>query len=403
VQVGIVGAGPAGLLLAHLLTEEGLEAVILEARSREYLEGSPHRIRAGVLEWGSKEILSQAGLGERMLAQGLEHRGIYLAFDGALHHLDFPELAGGKSIWVYGQQYLVQDLIRLYLEKGGVIHFEHEVVGLEEAQARPTLVYRTPDGQIGRLVCDFVAGADGSHSFLRGQIPGAQIHQKAYPFAWLGVLAQTRPAAEELIYASHPRGFALFSMRSPTLARNYLQVPVEEQLEAWPDARIWEELNLRLDGVAEVQPGPLLEKSLTPLRSLVVEPMQYGNFFLMGDAAHIVPPTGAKGMNLALCDAVLLYRALRAYYRQKDRSLLERYTQEALRHVWQAELFSYFMTTLLHTPRDPFDEGLRQAQLRHLGESLHLQRFLAENYVGLHTSGRYPGVLQRSSGESVQG
>lgn len=387
-QVGIVGAGPAGLLLAHLLAEEGLEVAVLEARSQEYLEQSPHRIRAGVLEWGSKEILVQAGLGQRLLEQGLKHRGVYLAYDNTLLHLDFPMLTGGKSIWVYGQQYLVQDLIRLYLEKGGVIHFEHEVVGLEEVGAQPTLIYRTPEGKTGRWACEFVVGADGSHSFLRSQIPGARIHQKTYPFAWLGVLAQTKPAAEELIYASHPRGFALFSMRSPSLARNYLQVPAEERLEDWPDERIWEELRLRLGGVAEVQPGPLLEKSLTPLRSFVLEPMQHGKLFLMGDAAHVVPPTGAKGMNLALCDAVLLYRALKAYY-QKDPALLERYTQEALRHVWQAELFSYFMTTLLHTPTDPFDDGLRQTQLRHLGESLPLQRFLAENYVGLHTSGRY--------------
>lgn len=394
VQVGIVGAGPAGLLLAHLLAGEGLEVAVLEARSREYLEQSPHRIRAGVLEWGSKEILAQAGLGDRMLAQGLEHPGVYLAFDGALHRLDFPALTEGKSIWVYGQQYLVQDLIRLYLEKGGSIHFEHEVVGLEALEAQPTLVYRTPQGQTERLVCEFVVGADGSHSFLRSQIPGAQVHQKTYPFAWLGILAQARPAAEELIYASHPRGFALFSMRSPSIARNYLQVPVDERLEDWPDARIWEELNRRLEGVAQVEPGPLLEKSLTPLRSMVVTPMQHGRFFLMGDAAHIVPPTGAKGMNLALCDAVLLYRAFKAYYQQKDPGPLEAYTQEALRHVWQAELFSYFMTTLLHTPADPFDDGLRQAHLRHLGQSPHLQRFLAENYVGLHTSGRYAEALR---------
>lgn len=396
VQVGIVGAGPAGLLLAHLLAGEGLEVAVLEARSRDYLEQSPHRIRAGVLEWGSKEILAQAGLGQRMLAQGYEHRGIYLAFDGALHRLSFPELTEGRSIWVYGQQYLVRDLIRLYLEKGRTILFEHEVVGLEAPETQPTLVYRTPQGRAERLVCEFVVGADGSHSFLRSQIPKAQIRHKTYPFAWLGILAQARPAAEELIYASHSRGFALYSMRSPTIARNYLQVPLEEKLEDWPDERIWGELSQRLDGVAQLAPGALLEKSLTPLRALVVTPMQHGRFFLMGDAAHIVPPTGAKGMNMALCDAVLLYKALRAYYRRKDPGPLERYTQEALRHIWQAELFSYFMTTLLHTPPDPFDEGLRQAHLRHLGQSPHLQRFLAENYVGLHTSGRYVGMLHES-------
>lgn len=389
-RVGIVGAGPAGLLLAHLLHREGLEAVVFEAKSREYLETSPHRIRAGVLEWGSKEILRRAGLGQRMLEQGLEHRGVYLAFDGALHRLDFPSLTG-KSIWVYGQQFVVQDMIRLHLAQGGEIRFEHEVLGLEGDAGGLWVVYRTPQGATERLACDFVVGADGSHSRLRGQIPGARLHQKNYPFAWLGILAEAPPAAEELIYASHPRGFALFSMRSPTRSRNYLQVGVEERLEDWPEERIWAELNERLGGVAEVRPGPLLEKSLTPLRSLVLEPMQHGRFFLMGDAAHVVPPTGAKGMNLALSDAVLLYRALLAYYRRGEEGHLLRYTQDALRHVWQAELFSYFMTTLLHTPADPFDDGLRTAQLRHLAESPHLQRFLAENYVGLYTSGRYPG------------
>jgi p-hydroxybenzoate 3-monooxygenase len=389
-RVGVVGAGPAGLLLAYLLHREGLEVVVFEAKSREYLETSPHRIRAGVLEWGSQEILRRAGLGQRMLEQGLEHRGVYLAFDRALHRLDFPSLTG-KSIWVYGQQFVVQDMIRLHLAQGGAIRFEHEVLGLEEDAGGLWVVYRTPEGATERMRCDFVVGADGSHSRLRAQIPEARLHQKNYPFAWLGILAEAPPAAEELIYASHPRGFALFSMRSPTRSRNYLQVGVEERLEDWPEERIWAELNERLGGVAEVRPGPLLEKSLTPLRSLVLEPMQHGRFFLMGDAAHVVPPTGAKGMNLALSDAVLLYRALLAYYRRGEEGHLLRYTQDALRHVWQAELFSYFMTTLLHTPTDPFDDGLRTAQLRHLAESPHLQRFLAENYVGLYTSGRYPG------------
>lgn len=392
VQVGIVGAGPAGLLLAHLLRRAGVEALILEAKSREYLETSPHRIRAGVLEWGTKEMTVRAGVGDRMLQKGLAHRGIYLAFDGALHHLDFRALAG-QGIWVYGQQYLVQDLIRHHLEAGGEILFEHEVVGLENPETNPILVYRTPDGQDERLACEFAVGADGSHSLARRFIPQAKVHQKTYPFAWLGILAQARPAAEELIYASHERGFALFSMRSPTLARNYLQVSPKGRLEEWPDDRIWEELNLRLGGVAAVEPGPILEKSLTLMRSLVVEPMQHGRFFLVGDAAHVVPPTGAKGMNLAFCDVAVLYQALLAYYQEGNPNLLTQYSKTALRHVWQAELFSYWMTTLLHTLPDPFEDELRQAKLRHLAESLHLQRFLAENYAGLHTSGRYLGVL----------
>ncbi|WP_018111965.1 4-hydroxybenzoate 3-monooxygenase [Thermus igniterrae] len=392
VQVAIVGAGPAGLLLAHLLRRAGVEAVVLEARSRAYLETSPHRIRAGVLEWGTKEIALRAGVGERMLQEGLEHRGVYLAFHGEALHLDFLALSG-KTIWVYGQQYLVRDMIRHHLEAGGEILFEHEVVGLEGLEEAPVLLYRTPEGREGRLASEFVVGADGSHSLARQHLPGARVQQKTYPFAWLGILAETPPAAEELIYASHPRGFALFSMRSPTLSRNYLQVRPDEKLEAWPEERIWEELNWRLEGVAEVKPGPLLEKSLTPMRSLVVEPMQYGRFFLVGDAAHVVPPTGAKGMNLAFCDVAVLCRALLAYYQEGDSSLLNRYTQDALRHVWQAELFSYWMTTLLHTLEDPFEEALRQAKLRHLRESPHLQRFLAENYVGLYTSGRYADTL----------
>lgn len=388
VQVAIFGAGPAGLLLAHLLRQAGVETVVLEAKSREYLETSPHRIRAGVLEWGTKEMAKQAGVGERMLREGLEHGGIYLAFDGGLLHLDFRALAG-RSIWVYGQQYLVRDMIQRHLEAGGEILFEHEVVGLENLGEAPVLVFRTPQGKEERLAAEFAVGADGSHSLARRYIPGARIHQKTYPFAWLGILAETRPAAEELIYASSERGFALYSMRSPSLSRNYLQVSPEERLEAWPEERIWEELNRRLEGVAEVRPGPILEKSLTPMRSLVVEPMQYGRFFLVGDAAHVVPPTGAKGMNLAFCDVAVLHRALLAYYRNGDTGPLTRYSQEALRHVWQAELFSYWMTTLLHTLPDPFEEELRRAKLRHLGESLPLQRFLAENYVGLHTTGRY--------------
>jgi p-hydroxybenzoate 3-monooxygenase len=395
-QVGIVGAGPAGLFLAHLLHNAGVETVVLEARTREYLETSPHRIRAGVLEWGTREMVVRAGVGDRMVQEGLSHRGIYLAFDGQLLHLDFHTLAG-QGIWVYGQQYLVTDLIRHHLEAGGEILFSHEVVGVENLEEAPTLVYRTPDGHLERLRCEFAVGADGSHSLVRESIPGIRVYQKTYPYAWLGILAQTRPAAEELIYASHPRGFALFSMRSPTLARNYLQVAPEERLEAWPEERIWEELNLRLSGVAEVQPGPILEKSLTPMRSLVVEPMQHGRFFLAGDAAHVVPPTGAKGMNLAFCDVAVLYRALFTFYKEGEVSLLLHYTQEALRHVWQAELFSYWMTTLLHAAVDPFGDRLRQAQLRHLGESPHLQRFLAENYVGLHTSGRYAHYLPQSS------
>ena len=295
----------------------------------------------------------------------------------------------GQGIWVYGQQYLVRDMIHHHLEAGGEILFEHEVVGLKQLEQNPILTYRGPGGREGELLCEFVVGADGSHSRFREWIPGLRIYQKTYPFAWLGILAETRPAASELIYASHERGFALFSMRSPSLARNYLQVSPEENLENWPEERIWEELNLHLGGVAQVTPGPILERSLTPMRSLVVEPMQHGRVFLVGDAAHVVPPTGAKGMNLAFCDVAVLYQALLAHYRDGDATLLANYTETARRHVWQAEFFSYWMTTLLHTLADPFEEQVRLAKLRHLVENTHVQRFLAENYVGVYTSGRY--------------
>ncbi|GAA6756849.1 4-hydroxybenzoate 3-monooxygenase [Thermus thalpophilus] len=388
-DVAIVGAGPAGLLLAHLLQREGIGVVVLEAKSREYLETSPHRIRAGVMEWGTREILVQAGLGEGLLQNGYEHQGIYLAHAGELHRIDFPSLAEGWRIWVYGQQYQVRDMIARFLEEGGEILFEHEVVGLADLTTAPKVRYRTPEGQEGELEAMFVVGADGSHSRARSFVPGLLLKQTTYPFAWLGILAETAPAAEELIYASHERGFALFSMRSPNLARNYLQVSPEENPDDWPEERIWEELNLRLGGVARVEPGPLLEKSLTPHRAFVAEPMQYGRFFLVGDAAHVVPPTGAKGMNLAVADAVALFQALWAFYKKGEEEGLRRYTQTCLDHVWQGEFFSYWMTHLLHAQPDPFQEGLRRAHLAQVLSSEALKRFLAENYTGRRTTGRW--------------
>lgn len=393
VQVCVVGAGPAGLLLAHLLHREGIRVLVLEAKSRVYLETSPHRIRAGVLEWGTREVLVRAGLGEGLLRGGYEHRGIYLAFEGELHRVDFPSLAGGFRIWVYGQQYQVRDMIARFLEEGGEILFEHEVVGLSDLHTTPRVRYRTSEGTEGEIQAEFVVGTDGSHSRTRGLIPGLALKEKTYPFAWLGILAETPPAAEELIYASHPRGFALFSMRSPTLARNYLQVRPDEDLKNWPEERIWEELSLRLGGVAEVRPGPLLEKSLTPHRAFVAEPMQYGRLFLAGDAAHVVPPTGAKGMNLAVADAVALFLGLWSFYAKGQEEALARYTETCLKHVWQGEFFSYWMTTLLHTVQDPFLEGLRRAELRHVLASEPLKRFLAENYTGRHTTGAWAEAL----------
>ncbi len=387
-QVAIIGAGPAGLLLSHLLDQAGIRSVVLEARSRAYVE---QRIRAGVLEDGTRQILLRSGVGERMARQGLVHEGVNFAFEGSLLRFDFPALTGGHTITVYGQQEIVKDLIRARLEAGGQVWFECEAVGVEDLVDRPRVVFRTPEGSLDTLEADFVAGCDGSHGIARSALPDPvrHVYERTYPFAWLGILAEAPPAAEELIYVNHPRGFALFSMRSPSLSRNYLQVGAEEPLDAWPDDRIWEELQRRVDRAASLTPGIIREKSITPLRSLVVEPMQYGRLFLAGDAAHIVPPTGAKGLNLAVCDVVVLARALQEYYRTGDERALATYTERCLEHVWQAEHFSWWMTSLLHRLEDPFEEKIQRAQLRALRRSEAARRYLAENYTGVHTSLRY--------------
>lgn len=388
-RVGIIGAGPAGLLLSHLLALQGIESVVLERRSRAHVE---RRIRAGVIEDGTRAILERAGVGERMAREGLRHRGINLAFEGRLHAIDLSTLTGGRGITVYGQQEVVKDLIAARLRAGGAIAFEVEAVDVEASDSpSPAIVYQTRSGQRGRLACDFVAGCDGSHGIAREAIPAGTLHvyTRSYPFAWLGILAQARPAHTELIYVNHPQGFALFSMRSPTLSRNYLQVAADERLEAWPDERLWDELQRRVGEAARIESGPILERSLTPIRSVVVEPMQYGRLFLAGDAAHVVPPTGAKGMNLAVADVVVLAKALAAYYHRGDESELRAYTATCLRHVWQAEYFSWWMTTLLHRLEDPFEQRIQRSLLAQLTQSETLARHLAENYVGLHTSGPY--------------
>ncbi len=387
-QVAIVGAGPAGLLLSHLLDQVGVRSVVLESRSRAYVE---QRVRAGVLEDGTRHILVRVGVGERMERQGLVHEGVNFAFEGSLLHFDFPALTGGHTITVYGQQEVVKDLIRARLDAGGEVRFEAEALRVEHVEERPRVVYRNPDGSEEVLDADFVAGCDGSHGICRSALPDSvrRVHHRAYPFAWLGILAEAPPASHELIYVNHPRGFALFSMRSPKLSRNYVQVRADEPMEDWPDHRIWEELARRLDGAAPLTPGPVLEKSLAPLRSLVVEPMQYGRLFLAGDAAHVVPPTGAKGLNLAVCDVVVLSRALADYYRKGEEAGLRAYTERCLEHVWQAEHFSWWMTQLLHRLDDSFEEGMQRAQLRVLRRSEAARRYLAENYTGVHTSVRY--------------
>ncbi|MGH3084162.1 MAG: 4-hydroxybenzoate 3-monooxygenase [Gaiellaceae bacterium] len=384
-QVGIVGAGPAGLVLAHLLHLEGIDSVVLEDRSREYVE---QRIRAGVLEQGTVDLLNEIGVGERLRREGLVHDGIELQFAGERHRIDFPSLTGGRRITVYGQQEVVKDLIAARLATGRPLLFEVAEVRAQGFESESPVVRLRHQGEEIELACDFVAGCDGFHGVCRDSIPVGVLtpFDREYPFAWLGILAAAPPSNEELIYAYHERGFALHSMRSPTLTRLYLQVRPDEDIAKWPDERIWDELERRLglEGWT-LNTGAILEKGITGLRSFVVEPMQYGRLFLAGDAAHIVPATGAKGLNLAVADVRLLAAALAAWYRHGDGSPLERYSSDALRRVWRAEHFSWFMTSMLHRLEggDAYDVKLQLAQLAYVCSSETAAASLAENYVGL--------------------
>jgi p-hydroxybenzoate 3-monooxygenase len=387
-QVAIVGAGPAGLVLSHLLARQGIESVVLESRSREYVE---RRVRAGVLEQGSVDLLNETGVGERMMREGLVHHGIRLLFDGQSHRIPLTELTGGRVIMVYGQQEVVKDLIRARLEAGGQIIFEAEVLGVEEMTSeRPRVRYRRGE-QEEVLEADFVAGCDGFHGVCRPSIPESAltVYDKQYPFAWLGILAQTPPATPEVTYAFNERGFALQSMRSPQISRLYLQCEVDEDLDTWPDERIWEELTIRLAAAGhDMVPGPILERGVTAMRSYVVEPMRHGRLFLAGDAAHIVPPTGAKGMNLAIADVKILAEALVGWYQSGRTDLLDGYSAACLRRVWRAEHFSWWMTSMLHRfPGDDahFQQRLQLSQLRYTVGSTAAATSLAENYVGLAT------------------
>ena len=379
-QVGIIGAGPAGLMLSHLLHRQGITSVVLERRSRDYVE---RRVRAGVLEQGSTDLLASTGVGERMAREGLIHDGIRLRFAGEEHRIDFRRLTG-RGITVYGQQEVVKDLIQQRLADGGEIWFEAEATAIEGIEDDHPRIAHRRNGEVGSLECEFVAGCDGSHGVARTSLPqSGDVYEHSYPFAWLGILARTPPASNELIYAYHERGFALHSMRSPEISRLYLQVDADDTMEAWPEARIWDELRLRL-AEPELQPGEIIEDGITPMRSMVSEPMQRGRLFLAGDAAHIVPATGAKGMNLALADVKVLAQALTAWYRSKSRDLLDRYSEMCLRRVWRAEQFSAWMTGLLHRDpaRDPFDHKLRLSYLRYIVTSEAAATTLAENYVG---------------------
>ncbi|MER7505985.1 4-hydroxybenzoate 3-monooxygenase [Nonomuraea pusilla] len=381
-QVGIIGAGPAGLLLSHVLHLRGISSVVLERRSRDHVE---RRVRAGVLEQGTVDTLIEAGVGARMLREGLPHHGIELRYGGAGHRIAFDELVPGRSITVYGQQEVVKDLIEARLAAGGDIRFDVENVALHSLESQPYVTFG--DGE--RLDCDVIAGCDGFHGVSRPSVPEGVLRtfEREYPFAWLGILAEVTPSAEELIYARNERGFALHSMRSPTVSRFYLQVPPDADADDWPDERIWDELRARLETVPgfTLATGPIIEKGVTPMRSFVVEPMQYGRLYLAGDAAHIVPPTGAKGLNLAVADVRVLTEALDAYFRDGSTALLDGYSAACLRRVWRAQHFSWWMTTLLHTFEEDDDYG-RRLQLSHLDyvtSSGAAATTLAENYVGL--------------------
>jgi p-hydroxybenzoate 3-monooxygenase len=383
-QVGIVGAGPAGLTLAQLLHLEGIDSVILEARSREYVEA---RVRAGVLEHGVAELFDRAGVGARMRREGLVHTGVELQSGNERHRIAFDELTG-KTIVVYGQTEVVRDLIEARLSSGRPLLFEVEDVSLHQLDGeQPWIRYRR-EGAEAELACDVVAGCDGFHGISRPSIPQGFLREfhRDYPYGWLGILAAVPPSNEELIYAHNERGFALLSMRSPELSRLYLQCAPDEDLDAWPDERIWQELQARLGVEGWVlAEGAVLEKGVTPMRSFVVEPMQWGHLYLAGDAAHIVPPTGAKGLNLAIRDVHVLADALAGWFRSGNRAGLDAYSETCLRRVWRAEHFSWWMTTMLH--RSPVDDDftlrLQQSQLRYLRTSRAAAASLAENYVGV--------------------
>jgi p-hydroxybenzoate 3-monooxygenase len=384
-QVGIIGAGPAGLLLARLLKLNGIESVILENRSRAYVEA---RIRAGVLEHGTVKLLEEAGVAERLHREGLVHEGVELGVNGGRFRIDLAGLTG-KTITVYGQSEVVQDLIAARLAGDGPIVWEAADVTLHDiGMDRPRLTYRA-DGVDHELSCDFIAGCDGFRGVSRASLPASnlRVYEQVYPFGWLGILADVPPCAEELIYASHPNGFALASMRSPTRSRYYIQCDRDEKLEDWPDDRLWDELKRRLgsDVAPHVTTGPALEKSITGLHSFVCLPMRHGRLFLAGDAAHIVPPTGAKGLNLAASDIHYLSRALVSHYARNDGTLLGAYSDQASARVWKAERFSWWLTLLMHKvhPEGSFAEQMQRAEIDYLLSSPAGQAVFAENYVGL--------------------
>ena len=384
-QVGIVGAGPAGLVLSHLLYLQGIDSIVVENRSRQYSE---QRVRAGVLEQGTADLLTEIGVGERMKAEGLVHHGIELRFGRHGHHIDFQELTGGKGITIYSQQEVLKDLNNARIATGGQVLFEVENVSLLELDGTKPKIQYAKDGNVYELICDFIAGCDGFHGICRPSFPSGVLtkYEREYPFGWLGILAEAPPSSAELIYTYHDRGFALLSMRTPHVSRLYLQCKPDEDIDLWSDDKIWQELHTRLasDGWTLAE-GPILQKGVTGMRSFVVEPMQYGRLFLAGDSAHIVPPTGAKGLNLAVADVQVLARALKHFYATGSPDLLDRYSEVCLRRVWKVQRFSWWMTSMLHRfpNENPFDRRRQLAELDYVTSSHAAAKSLAENYVGL--------------------
>jgi p-hydroxybenzoate 3-monooxygenase len=403
-QVGIVGAGPAGLLLGHLLHLNGIDSVIVENRSREYVTD---RVRAGVLEQGTVDLLNAMGVGARLQRLGLRHDGLYVSFQGRRHRIDLADLTGGKAITVYGQNEVVHDLIDARTETSRPLYFETEHVSIGALDsASPMLRFRHGDTD-HEVHCDFIAGCDGFHGICRPSIPPGVLtaYERVYPFGWLGILAEATPSCDELVYTLHERGFALFSMRSPTITRLYFQVPPDESIDHWPDEAIWQEMLTRMttsDGWAPTV-GGIIQKGVTPMRSFVAAPMRHGRLFLAGDAAHIVPPTGAKGMNLAASDVLVLARALKAFYERGRTESLDEYSGVCLRRVWKAQRFSWWMTSTLHRAPDEnaFDHQRQIADLDYLTSSRAAMTSLAEQYVGLPAEVSFESVGLGSSTRSV--
>jgi p-hydroxybenzoate 3-monooxygenase len=385
-QVGIVGAGPAGLLLGHLLHLNGIDSVIVENRSREYVID---RVRAGVLEQGTVDLLHAMGVGEGLRSRGLRHDGLYVSFGGERHRIDLAALTGGKAITVYGQNEVVRDLIDARLMTGRPLYFEADSVSVSALDGdRPVIRFRHEDDEC-EVHCDFIAGCDGFHGICRASIPEGELtmYERTYPFGWLGILAEAPPSCEELVYTYHERGFALFSMRSPSVTRLYLQVPPDERIDKWPDEAIWEEMIARMSTCDGWKPlvGRIVQKSVTPMRSFVAAPMRHGRLFLAGDAAHIVPPTGAKGLNLAASDVLVLAGAFKAFYERGATDRLDAYSSVCLRRIWKAQRFSWWMTSTLHRFPDEnaFDGQRHLADLEYLVSSHAATTSLAEQYVGL--------------------